>query len=412
MSEGAGRRTGLQVGSVFGVPVRIAPSWLIFALVIAAGYAQIVAANLPQLSVAGTYAVAGLFVVLLLLSVFLHELGHAVVSQRLGIRVRGMTLWMLGGFTEMEREAPRPGAEFLIAVVGPVVSLVLGGAGLAARAALPAGTVAAELASQVALANLAVGVFNLLPGLPLDGGRVLQAGVWKLTGSRRRGLIAAGWAGRVLAGMVVLAAVIPLLMGGRALGTGVVFTVLIAFFLWSGASQALRSAGLTDRLAGVSAGSLARPALPMSPDTPLGEALRQAAVAGARAIVVVDGQGRPTGLVVEQAVAAVPPERRPWVAVGTVARGLQPGHVLSADLIGAEVIRAVQASPTSEYLVVTPAAATPQLLTPASPGGVGGSSLSSDARVVGVLVASDLAEALNRRGRNAPTQTAGIGPAR
>jgi Zn-dependent protease/CBS domain-containing protein len=373
--ESRGRRQpGIRLGSILGVPVYLQASWFVFAVVIAATYAPVARSHVPDLGPGREYAVAGLLAVLLLISVFLHEMGHAVVSQRRGIRVRSMTLWMLGGYTEMEQESPSPATEFLVSVAGPLVSLGVGGVAVLVAAVTEPATVGRELATQAALSNLLVGVFNLLPGLPLDGGRLLQAGVWRLTGNRFRGTAAAGWAGRVVAVLVVATALVPLLLGANV-GFGVLFSVLVGLFLWSGATQALRAARLGSRFGLLHAAKLARPVVAVPGDTPLAEALRRADDIGARSVVVVDGDGRAAGILVEQAAAAVPEDRRPWVEVQSVSRTLTAGHVLSAELAGEALFDAVRRHPATEYLVVDRPAGGPE-------------------RVVGVLAAVDVAETL------------------
>src|SRR5690242_14500174 len=148
--------------------------------------------------------VAGLaFAVVLYLSVLLHEASHAVVARRYGFPVSSITLHFLGGMTSIEGEARKPKQEFLIAVVGPLTSLAVGVVALGLRQVTPDGLLLMAV-EGLAGANLIVGVLNLVPGLPLDGGRVLKSIVWRLTGNVHRGTIAAGWGGRVVAVAVVL----------------------------------------------------------------------------------------------------------------------------------------------------------------------------------------------------------------
>jgi CBS domain-containing protein len=127
---------------------------------------------------------------------------------------------------------------------------------------------------------------------------------------------------------------------------------LLASFVWAGASQSIRAGRVRERLPQVQARALARPALTVAADLPLSEALRRATEVGSRAVVIVDSTGRPTGVVSEAAVLATPLERRPWVSVGSLARGLNPELVLSADLGGEQLVRAMQAVPATEYLIV------------------------------------------------------------
>jgi Zn-dependent protease/CBS domain-containing protein len=363
---------GLRIGRILGIPVYVSATWLVIAAVIVVGYAPLVSLRLPELSSLAAYATAAVFVVLLFASVLLHELGHALVAKQQGIGVRAMTLWMLGGYTEMEREPRTPAGEFLVALAGPVVSLVLGLAGLAGVVTLESG-VARELAIQVALSNLSVAVFNVLPGLPLDGGSLVRAAVWKVGGNRHAGTIAAGHSGRVVAVLVIVCG-LALSLTDVLGSVGLIFTVMVGVFLWFGATQSVRAGTLARRLPLLDARRLARPCLTVPPDLPLAEALRRAQEVGARSLVVVDPDGTATGVVAEHAATAVPPERRPWVPVSAVARTLEPGMIVHADLTGEGLINALRTNPRTEYLV------------------------SEADRVVGVLVTTDVAETLDPKG--------------
>ena len=341
---------GLLVGRPFGIPVYVAPTWFLIAAVITYAFAPQFGREAGVVA-ALSYVLSFAFAVLLYLSVLVHELAHSLVARRLGMRVRQITLHLLGGVSEIEEEADTPGREFLVAFAGPLLSLVLAGLGWLGLQVLEAGTVLAVLMLQLMLSNLAVGLFNLLPGLPLDGGRVLQAGVWKVSGRRSTGIRVSGWAGR---GLAVLILVLPLLIPQRVSLTTILWSVLVASFVWFGAGQALRVAALRERLPRLTARSLARPAVAVPGDLPLAEALRRAAEMGARALVVVDAAGDPVALANEVAVAATPVERRPWVPVASVSRSLEPGATLSAAAGGEEVLRALQQHPTGEYLLVDP----------------------------------------------------------
>lgn len=350
---GRERGSGLLMGRLFGVPVYVAPTWFLIAALITVVFGPTVNDRLGLGT--ASYLVAFAFAVLLYLSVLVHELSHSVVALQFGLPVRRISLYLLGGVSEIEKEPETPGREFAVAVAGPILSLALAGVGYFLVRVLDPETVLGFLALELTIANFIVGIFNLLPGLPLDGGRVLQAAVWKATGRRTTGLLAAGWIGR---GVAVLVVVAPLLMsiasaGGISLFT-VLWGVLIATFIWAGATQAIQSAKVRERLPSLRARPLTRRALPIGADVPLAEALRQAHEDGARALVIVDAEGRPTALVNEAAVSATPEQRRPWVAVGTLARALAPGLILDAQLEGEDLVRAMHATPATEYLVVEP----------------------------------------------------------
>ncbi len=344
-------KLGFVVARPFGIPVYISPYWLIFAVVLVVMYANSAEANLA--STQSQYIVAAAFVLLLYVSVLVHELAHCVVARGFGLPVRRVLLYPLGGYSEIEQEPATPGREALISAAGPVVSLALAGIGYELAKVVPAG-LTHQLIAQLFFANLIVGIFNLLPGLPLDGGRIFRAGVWKVTGRQVTATIAAAWAGRVLAIGLVGWALFAQRTAGSFIGLYWLWLLVIAGFIWIQSTQAIRAARIRERLPAVSARTLARHAIPVSASLPLAEAVRRAQEAGARALVIVDHEETPTAVVSEAAVQATPEERRPWIEVGSLARTLSPEMVLSADLSGMDLIKAVQRAPSSEYLLIEP----------------------------------------------------------
>lgn len=343
---------GLRVGRFLGVPVYANPSLFITAGLLALAFVPLVEEFDPGIG-SGKYLVAFGFAALLYLSILVHELAHAAAARGFGLPVRSITLYMLGGVTALERPAGTPGREFVVSAAGPAATLVLTGLGWLGLNLTAAGSVGQLLLFQVTMANLFVGVYNLLPGLPLDGGSMLAAVVWRVTGRELTGTLVAGWAGRAVAvATLALPVLLPWLAGRAPDPFLVVWGAIIGFFLWSGSTQALRSAVVRSRLPRLTVLGLVRPALPVVVDIPLAEALRRLAESGARALVVTDSQGRPTGLVSEAAVAATPSARRPWVPVGDVARRLEPELVVQADLVGEDLLTALHRAPATEYLVV------------------------------------------------------------
>ena len=342
---------GIVIARPFGIPVYISPYWFVIAGVFIVVYANDLAATLHGST---RYVVAAAFVVLLYASVLVHELSHSVVARGYGLPVRRILLYPLGGVSEIEREPPTPGREFLVSAAGPALSLALSAAGYGLEHVVTAGTIIGVLVSQLMWANLVVGVFNLLPGLPLDGGRMLRAVIWKFTGRPGTATIAAAWAGRVLAvGLFVLVLAPP--VENR---TGGVYTVVwiavIAAFMWTGAGQAIKATRFRERLPALQARRLARKAVSVAADTPLAEAIRRADESQARAVVVVDHEDKPIAILNETAVMATPPQRRPWVDAGSLARTLEPSLVLPADLAGMALLDAIRRAPATEYLLVEP----------------------------------------------------------
>ncbi len=356
----------IRVGSVAGVDVLVRSSWLLVAGLIAVMLAPRVEQAQPGLG--GLKYVAGLaFAILLYLSVLLHEMSHALMAKRFGLPVRSITLHFLGGMTQIDGEAQTPGREFWVAFVGPVTSVAVGLGALALTAVTPDGLLLMAV-EGLAGANLVVGVLNLVPGLPLDGGRVLRAAVWKASGNPHRATLVAGWAGRVVA---VLAVTWPLylqlVLDQQPAIVDYVLAFVIAAFLWGGATSAITMSKLRRKLPLLVARSLARRSLSVPEDLPVAEALRQAHEAGAGSLVAVSSDGRTVGVVNEAALRATPEDRRPWLPVRSISRELVDGLSLPADLAGEALVRAMQRTPASEYLLVEP-----------------------DGTVYGVLAASDV----------------------
>lgn len=225
-------QSGWRVGSLFGIPFFIDPSWVgvLFLIAIPTGLQW--QQGFPQWGVALAYGMGVVMALLLFSSVVLHELGHSLVAKSQGIKVNSITLFLFGGIASIEQESKTPGKAFQVAIAGPAVSL-----GLAASL----GTIALVvpnpanpmhvLASNLAWTNLILALFNLIPGLPLDGGQVLKAAVWKATGSRFKGIHWAARSGKVLG-------LLAILWGTFSLVTGNFSGLWIAFLGWFGVRNA------------------------------------------------------------------------------------------------------------------------------------------------------------------------------
>lgn len=345
------RPSGFQVGRVFGFPLRLTASWVFLALFIVFFYSESLGDNLgltgPRRFLAGLGFVAGL-----LLSVLLHELGHAITARRFGVGVRGITLDLLGGYTEFDRDSPRPGVELATALAGPAVSAVLGFGCLGIALVLPDGTIANKIAAQLAIANIIVAIYNALPGWPLDGGRALRAAVWAAKGDRDSGLAVAGWSGRVVA-LVTGGIAVWLFLANERIFT-LVIGIWIAYSIWRGATVAVLTAKVRARYPMVDPVALARPIFPVPSGTSLAEAARRADEAGVPHAVlgVTDPDGKLTALVSTVSAAAVPDQRRPWVTVETLARRIDDVSSIPSTARGADVIKLLRGDPDRPYLVM------------------------------------------------------------
>jgi len=342
------------IGHAAGAPIVLAPSWLLAAVVLTLLFAPTVRARAEHLG-ALVYVVALAFVVLLFASVLVHELAHGLVARARGQQPQEFVLTLWGGHTSFGAGAPSAGTNALVAVVGPLANLVLCGVFLVLARALDDGGVVGLLLYSGAVANGFVGLFNLVPGLPLDGGRVLEAAVWGATGVRHRGTIVAAWAGRVVAvGVVAWALLLPLSRGLQPSLFNVVWAAVIGAFLWSGASQALRGARTQRTVDAITLATIGRRAVGVAHTDSLAHAGAVASAAGAAEVVVLAPDGRPAAYVDRQAAASVPPEAAGTTPVTATSIPLPVGAVVDGRLAGGPLVAAVgQASRLSPVVVAT-----------------------------------------------------------
>jgi Zn-dependent protease len=263
----------------------------------------------------GSYLSAAVLAVMLFFgSILAHELAHSVVARRQGQTVNGITLWLLGGVSELGSEAKSANDELRVAIAGPATSIVLGlvfGAlAFASDAILPAGGLVPTVAWWLALVNVVLGLFNLLPGAPLDGGRVLAALHWKFRGDRRNAQIFAARAGRVL-GTVLVAGSLALLFSGY----DALVSALVGFFVLSSSRGEESTARVLRALDGRTVGELMRPLAGLPPEwttvADFGLTADPTLIAG--------WDGTPTALLPPGAVFAVPPEARTQVQLRALA---------------------------------------------------------------------------------------------
>lgn len=277
-----------------------------------------------------------IFAVALLASVLLHELAHAVAARRFGFPVIGITLWAFGGFTSYRPVRNSPAREAVIAAAGPASTLVVAVAGWLVWQRLPdPSSTAAEILGAVAFANAIVGVFNLLPGLPLDGGSILAAGIWRLTGSAAKGRRAAAYAGMVLAALVVALPLVLAARSGRGVDIGfLAVNVLVAAFLFFGARSALQRADLDGR----TARDLAVPTVVLPPSASLAQL---DAYPHAVALVAESGSG-PRGYVLPAAAEAVPHDQRGATPLLHVTRTVARWRAIAASAPAADALAMLQ----------------------------------------------------------------------
>ncbi|MEB3264725.1 MAG: site-2 protease family protein [Synechococcus sp.] len=217
---GEGQGNGWELLRIRGIPLRIHPSWFVILVLATLAFQQHYGLSLGEREPAwAVFSVSLLTALLLFVSVLLHELGHALVALRQGVQVSAITLFLLGGVASVERECSTARGAFLVAAAGPAVSLVLGGALLALHhGAAHASPLLGEMLQELGSLNLVLALFNLLPGLPLDGGLIVKALVWQATGSQRRGVEVANACGRFLSYLALGLGTVLLLRGGGIAG--------------------------------------------------------------------------------------------------------------------------------------------------------------------------------------------------
>ncbi|MEV4413231.1 site-2 protease family protein [Catellatospora sp. NPDC049609] len=347
MGEEDGMRPTLKLGSIAGIPVGVHWSVLVIMLLLGQGLATaVLPAGAPGVSTGAYWTAAAAVTVLFLLSLLAHELSHAVVARHYGVPVKRITLWLLGGVAELEAEPPHARADLLVAIAGPLASLgaaaVFGAAagGLYLTGLAPLVWVAL---GWLALVNAVLAVFNLLPGAPLDGGRVLRAALWWWRGDRAFAARAAARTGMVVSALLIAAGTLQIVW---AADFGGLWLVLLGWFLLF-AGQAEQADA---RLRGALAGLAVRDA--MIPPPVSGYVTQRltdfadvaAAQRPADAYPVLDPDGRPAGLVTLFAMARVPEARRPEATLRDVRIPLERLAVLSPDTPLDEAARSVVSS--------------------------------------------------------------------
>lgn len=274
---------GVRLGAIRGIPVFLAPSWFVIALVIVAVVSGPVLATRPAYGIALGVAQA----VLLLLSVLVHEGAHGVTARAFGMPVIRIVATLWGGHTSFEAGRTTPGRMAAVAAAGPAANAVLAGLGLAVLPLSGSG-VAGHLVEGLVIINGSLAVLNILPGMPLDGGQVVECLVWKATGSRNRGAVVAGWCGRVVTVLVVLWFLGRPLLDGDGLGVSSMWVLVVGAMLWSGATESIRRGSALTQLDRLTVADVMEEALYLPPDTPLGVAMT-----GTHAVVTTDERGIP-----------------------------------------------------------------------------------------------------------------------
>ncbi|WAJ34636.1 site-2 protease family protein [Arthrobacter sp. FX8] len=345
------RRDGIPLGRIAGVPVVLAYSWFVIAAFTVIAYGPVLARNNPMLGMSA-YLVAFAYAVLLLLSVLVHELAHALTAKIYGWPTQKIVLNLWGGHTQFESFTSSPGRSVLVALAGPAANFVLAGGAWLVLGTNSLGSVAEILTNIFMWANFLIAVFNVLPGLPLDGGRIVESIVWKATGSQAKGTVAAGWGGRIIVLAIAYWFLLrPYLAGDQPDFSLLMITILVGGFLWMGASASIQQGTLRARLPLVSAAGLSTPAVGVPASGTVRDALRLAAE-GTKSMVVCGPDGRPQGVVDPGALASVPDAAADTTPVTAISFPLAAGAYVPEWSKGQELIQFLSQVEGRHYAVV------------------------------------------------------------
>ncbi|MBI4492519.1 MAG: site-2 protease family protein [Chloroflexi bacterium] len=320
----------LHLGRIAGISIELHYSWffvfVLLTLSLAVGFFPV---NFPTLGPTATWVASAASAILLFVAVLLHELSHSFVARARGMEVQSITLFIFGGMSNIRGEPRSALDEFLMAVAGPLASFALGAVcfGLT-RLGLP--TPALAVLSYLALVNVLLGVFNLIPGFPLDGGRVLRSILWGTTHNLRRATLWAAGVGQGVAWLFILGGFYIAFFEGALLSG--IWLALIGFFLNSAAEASRAQASVRERFRGVRVADLMSPRpVVVGPDLPLEDLVERFVLErNLRALPVVEDD-RLMGIITLVDVRHIPRDRWPYVAVGQVMTPAERLKVVEPD---------------------------------------------------------------------------------
>jgi Zn-dependent protease len=329
---------GISLGRLLGARVILQPSTIIMvgllAWVFASGAGPVTGRTL---------ALGAMLAVLLFASVFLHEFAHAVAARAYKREVKEIVITLWGGHTSFDAADMKPSVHAITAAAGPAMNLVIA---LVAQGVTMTGLLSGWSAAVVAWlgwANVFLAVFNFLPGIPMDGGKVLEAIVWAATGNRHRATVVAAWGGRVVAvGVVLYVLVEAFARGTRPSFVNLIWAFLIASILWPAASAALKYSQAMGKREGLTVSSLMKRAVGVPYDITVERARDDAAVASAQEVVVLAADGAPAGHFPVALTNEVPADARGTTSLQAVTMPLPRGAHVPVTLAGEDLVRALR----------------------------------------------------------------------
>lgn len=307
----------IKLGKIWGIPIGLHTSWfLIFGLITWSLATGLIPAEYPELPGLTVWLLAALTSLLFFGSVLAHELGHAFLALRNQIPVRAITLFIFGGVAQISKEPDNPGAEFRIAIAGPLVSFAL--AGLFGALYLLDQAIPFLAAPSIWLAriNLTLAIFNLIPGFPLDGGRILRAIIWRFTGSLPRATQIASFSGQVFAFGFIGLGLLSVFQGGFFNGIWLIF---IGWFLQNAAAASYAQTSLQGSLHGVTvAEAMSQECQQVSPYTPVSQLVEERILRGGQRCFLVAENGNPQGMITLKDITVLPQRKWPFTTVNQI----------------------------------------------------------------------------------------------
>ncbi len=341
----------IRVGNLFGIPFYINPSWFFVLGLITLTYGGELS-QFPQLTGIMPWLLGFLAAILLFASVVAHELGHSFVAIAQGIEVKSITLFLFGGLATLGRESKTPLEAFLVAIAGPLVSLLLFGIFLIIGLNISLNAPMAAILSLLAYINLALGLFNLIPGLPLDGGNILKAIVWQVTGNPNKGVLFASRFGQFFGWLAIVIGALSIL-GITQFGS--FWTLLIGIFLLQNAGFSAQSAKVQDFLSRYSAKDVISP---NSPVVPINLTLRDFAnnyVIGKQQwskFIVTDSEGKLLGVVNVEDLKTIPTSQWTEVNIGRLLQTSESLKLVLSHTSLLDVVKILEGENLSQVTVV------------------------------------------------------------
>lgn len=342
--------TGFRLGQVLGIPIYLHPSWLIIFFLITFSLSTQFTSDHPGWSSSQHLALGIITSLLFFASVIFHELSHSLVARRYRIRVESITLFIFGGLARIERDPSNARQEFNISIAGPLSSLFLCGCFWLAFTFWHGNEMVHAATEWLWKINGLLAVFNLVPGFPLDGGRILRGIAWGITGNFARATNIASTAGKFFAYLMIFAGIAEAMLGSWVSG---LWTAFIGWFLLSAAQESVAQVTIRNTLTGVRASDIMTQDVPtVMRDISLEEYVHEVMRTGLR-FHIVTGAGNPVGLVTLKSVRSVPREEWANTSIQAVMLPIDRIHSALPDESALGILERMQTEDINQMPVVS-----------------------------------------------------------